>query len=1083
MKKTLLIGLLCIAPTLAFAQIDLDKLDKSSIGKDPVEATNEYEFSSKMSNETGMLYGEIVQQKRIAKAKNKSLNSVVSQDSTLRKRYMLRTHDEVSYVGAFVELHDATDCSAFDAHGVEYVKPFGDIFICQIPVTALGELADEENVKRIEIAQRVYPMLDNARTDANVEDVYNGTNLPTAFTGKDVIVGIIDEGFDFTHPNFYTTDKSEYRIKRVWDQNSDDGTAVTVFGNTVSLGSEFTTEAEILKHATDNTSESHATHVTGIAAGSGCISNSKYRGVAPDADIVAVATNMSNNGITQGIGYILEYATSQGKPCVINMSLGSHQGPHDGTSYTSNFLKTISNTFPNLALVGSAGNEGGDKIHISKNFSKNDTIKRSNITTSSTSKKCTQVNTLIDIWGDAPFAVSVNIYNTEDKKFEDYTPYVWVTNTAQTKNYTLEDKDPLFSDECKVTMSLQTESNGKYHATVTIDNTDQDDSYRYAQLDIKSYDATVHAWINGQYTNFTNGDTDYTVGEVGGISEGIISVGAYTSKNQYESISQGTQKAGFYTDNGEIAPFSSKGPTVDGRMKPDIAAPGNVVVSSVNSYDTDNYGKNGIKTVASYTNNGATHYFGTMQGTSQASPFVAGVVATWMQADPTLNTYEVRDILRTTAVQDSYTGTCPNNTWGYGKIDAYAGLVEVIRRRAQREAENNRNFVIVAKREKGNYFYMTSNLFKNKRFNAADAGTDDLTKIVTENLPDSLVWTCDLRGTTTKLQHGTQYVSWKSGNTAILDATGRELIISFENGIYGFYFADTDTTERLLSLNNTAGNDYFAFYREGQIAELYLLPCTTASSDKDEDDEDTRDCTALPFSESFASSSQGKFTVYDVITASTDKQTWKSTAQYGMKIGGQVSGANVAAESWLISPCINLSSATQPQLTFDHAHRYAGTPANELTLWISTDYTTGAPSTATWKQLTIPQYNTNTNWNFVSSNAIDLSSYKGKNICLAWKYTSSTTAAATWEVKNVVVAEKGASTAISGAKTSDIIAIGLQGEIDIFGTQAGQNVEVYTIAGLHLMTRQAQSDFISLRLPAGFYLVKVDNTIHKVVVQ
>lgn len=643
----------------------------------------------------------------------------MSQDSTLRKRYMLRTRNEVSYVGAFVELHDATDCSAFDAHGVEYVKPFGDIFICQIPVTALGELADEENVKRIEIAQRVYPMLDNARTDANVEDVYNGTDLPTAFTGKDVIVGIIDGGFDFTHPNFYTTDKSEYRIKRVWDQNSDDGTAVTVSGNAISLGSEFATETKILKHATDDASGSHATHVTGIAAGSGCISNSKYRGVAPDADIVAVSClgdyETLSSSVVLGISYITEYAIKSGKPCVINMSLGTHQGPHDGTGLTGALFKEIVDTLSNygigFAMVGAAGNEGGNKIHLSKTFSKNDTIKRSNITTSSTSKKCTQVNTLIDIWGDAPFAVSVNIYNTEEKKFEDYTPYVWVTNTAQTKNYTLEDKDPIFSDECKVTMSLQTESNGKYHATVTIDNTDQDDSYRYAQLDIKSYDATVHAWINGQYTNFTNGNTDYTVGEVGGISEGIISVGAYTSKNQYESISQGTQKASYYADNGEIASFSSKGPTVDGRTKPDIAAPGSVIVSSVNSYDTDNYGKDNKKTVASYTNNGATHYFGTMQGTSQASPFVAGVVATWMQADPTLNTYEVRDILRTTAVQDSYTGTCPNNTWGYGKIDAYAGLVEVIRRRAQREAENNRNFVIVAKREKGNYFYMTSNLF------------------------------------------------------------------------------------------------------------------------------------------------------------------------------------------------------------------------------------------------------------------------------------------------------------------------------------------------------------------------------------
>lgn len=1080
MKKTKFFSLLCLMPALVFAQIDFDlnKLDKSAIGKTPVASTSVCEFSSKMSNQTGMLFGELTEKKRIARAKQKSVSAVVRADSTMMKRYMLRTHEEVCYVSAFVEFEDTDDTEVLDALGVKHIKLWGDIFVCQIPVEVLGDLADDDNVKRIEISQRIYPMLDNARSETNVEIVYAGTNLPHEFTGKDVVVGIIDGGFDFTHPNFYSVDKSEYRIKRVWNQTSTDGTPVYIAGNKVELGSEFTTQPQIINHKYDEKSASHATHVTGIAAGSGCIANSKYRGVAPKADIVAVATNMTDFGIIHGIGYILEYAASQEKPCVINMSLGGHNGPHDGTSQTAQLFKKISDAYQNsgigVVLVGAAGNEGGDKIHYSNTFSETDNLVLNAV---QFWNRATNVSCGIDLWSNAEFGISGGILNANTKEIESSTPFVQTSNTAQTVNYTIEDKDPLLKDKCHFTITTQREaSNGKYHATVTIDNTDQDDSYRYACLAIKSNSGVLHAWIYSPSDGsviFADGDTKYTVGEVGGISEGIISVGAYTTKNQWESISKGTQNADFYTSIGKIAPFSSLGPTTDGRMKPDIAAPGNVVVSSVNRFDTEYYSADGKETVASYTNNGQTHYFGAMQGTSMASPFVAGVVATWLQADPTLNTYDVRDILRATARRDTYTGTAPNNTWGYGKIDAYAGLVEVIRRRAKREAENNRNFVIVARRETGNYFYMTSSLYKNKRFNAANTGTADLTKIVTENVPDSLVWTCDLRGTTTKLQHGTQYVSWKSDNTAILDATGRELTIDGGLGSYMFFFADTDSTVRMLALNATVGNDYFAFYREGQMAELYLLPCTTASSG------DTRTCAALPFSESFASSSQGQFTVYDVITAQYNQQTWKPTDKYGMKIGGQVSGANKAAESWLISPCIALSGARKPQLTFSHTHRYAGTPSKEFTLWISTDYTAGAPSSATWQQLTIPEYGTNNDWNFVSSTAIDLSKYNGQKVCLAWKYTSSTSAAGVWEVKNVSVAEE-TTTANKVVDSEKIIVIGIPGEIAIFGLQAGQRIEVYSTTGMRLRTQKATSDFASLPMPSGFYLVKVGNTLQKV---
>lgn len=115
-----------------------------------------------------------------------------------------------------------------------------------------------------------------------------------------------------------------------------------------------------------------------------------------------------------------------------------------------------------------------------------------------------------------------------------------------------------------------------------------------------------------------------------------------------------------------------------------------------------------------------------------------------------------------------------------------------------------------------------------------------------------------------------------------------------------------------------------------------------------------------------------------------------------------------ASESWLISPSIDLSSATAPNLTFEHTGKYftSNKLTTEQTLWVSTNYTEGAPSTATWTQLTIPTWPSGSDWTFVSSGAIDLSAYTANsNVRLAFKYASTTAGAATWELKNLVVKE------------------------------------------------------------------------------
>ena len=157
------------------------------------------------------------------------------------------------------------------------------------------------------------------------------------------------------------------------------------------------------------------------------------------------------------------------------------------------------------------------------------------------------------------------------------------------------------------------------------------------------------------------------------------------------------------------------------------------------------------------------------------------------------------------------------------------------------------------------------------------------------------------------------------------------------------------------------------------------------------------------FYESFTNG-QGEFTINDVLLSGDLTYVWKhESGQYGtyMKASGYKGGAT-ASESWLISPAISLVGATTPAVSFDHCHKFAGTPANELTLWVSEN------DGADWTQLVISTYGSNNDYNFVT-NTTDLTAYVGKTIKLALKYVSTTSAAATWEVNNFKVAENNGS--------------------------------------------------------------------------
>lgn len=150
----------------------------------------------------------------------------------------------------------------------------------------------------------------------------------------------------------------------------------------------------------------------------------------------------------------------------------------------------------------------------------------------------------------------------------------------------------------------------------------------------------------------------------------------------------------------------------------------------------------------------------------------------------------------------------------------------------------------------------------------------------------------------------------------------------------------------------------------------------------------------LPYEETFGSS-LGDFTAEGEIPTGLT-YVWAYDSSYGAKASAYVSGTRYAQESYLVSPILNLEGVENAKMSFDHAGNYFGTKTEEATLWVR-------PVGGEWEQLTIPTYFSS--WTFVNSGEIDLSAYVGEKIQIGFKYTSTSTVAGTWEIKNVKVEE------------------------------------------------------------------------------
>jgi subtilisin family serine protease len=553
-----------------------------------------------------------------------------------------------------------------DLAGLAYLgSEVGDIVTIKFPVENLAYINQVKNLEYLEVADRIAGM-SNARTvkDARVDSVWMGYGLSQPYTGKNVLIGVTDWGFDYNHPMFMDTTLTTSRIRAAWDHFKISGDQPTGYG----YGVEYDTPTELSTAESDTASTyydyaTHGSHVAGIAGGSGA--GTEHRGIAFEAEFLFNSIQLDVGAAIDAFNWMKGIADTDGKRLVINMSWGLYYiGTMDGTSLVSQAIDNL--TAQGVVFVTSAGNNGDADFHLKKDFS-GDTL-RSRIQFYGYHLHNNMWGQSISSWGEVgnSYAMQLEIYDNAGNLL-DSTPTYTTNDVGYHDSIVVIGTDTIFYN---YTIESAHVLNNRPMIWARVKNTN---TALFVVMKTYASSGRVHYWnvveldngVGNWGLNFISygnggaaGDPAYGVGEPA-CTESAITVAAHGGANFNQS---GTEYPG------SLAGFSSEGPTYDERMKPDVSAPGVGVISSINSYTTASYSTN-----SSITFNGRTYDFSSFSGTSMSSPAVAGVAALMLEANSGLTAPQLKDMIKSAARQDNKTGSISwpgDPDWGMGKMTA-----------------------------------------------------------------------------------------------------------------------------------------------------------------------------------------------------------------------------------------------------------------------------------------------------------------------------------------------------------------------------------------------------------------------------
>jgi subtilisin family serine protease len=454
-----------------------------------------------------------------------------------------------------------------------------------------------------------------------------------------------------------------------------------------NYGAEYT-EAEInAGNVSEKDTDGHGTHVTGTAASSGnelvldgTQSTPEHRGMAPKADIVAVKAgneSFSNANVIDALSYCDQVGSNEGKPVVANMSLGGHNAPHDGTSTLAQTVDQFTNdgSATGRVAVVSAGNEGGQPIHTSSSVGSGNTSSEPWTVGSYSATSGTQNDyffTTSWINGSNDLQITVTSPNGESLSLS-------ATGSSTTTNSTDTPDGAIYIES-----GIGSSNGDRYFEVWVFDNTaSQPPAQGTWTIDVTnngSSSTTYHGWTYDHTVpgSFDNGNGQYSIGSPG-TAASAITVGSYVHRWRWTDKDDNSYAYDGSSDNrDDISTFSSRGPLRDGSQKPDIAAPGQGMISAL-SLDKSNPRSSRIMP-------GGKHRM--IKGTSMSAPVVAGSAALLLQEDATLTSSDIESYFTNNATVDDFVttyGSTPNSTFGAGKLDVLGAMVDLLGGSHQRE--------------------------------------------------------------------------------------------------------------------------------------------------------------------------------------------------------------------------------------------------------------------------------------------------------------------------------------------------------------------------------------------------------------
>lgn len=622
----------------------------------------------------------------------------IAKEKTYKKRKIADVEQigGVDMISAFIVTKD-NSFSNLKSLGVVIQSEFKNMVAALIPVDKIADVAALDNVTKIEVAEVLEPTNDLQRSATQAGDAITNSaaaqalGLSKQYTGKDVILGIIDTGIDFQHIAFKDASGNS-RIVRAYMLSGSNSTSLTTYSSA----------SQISGLTYDTNAEDHGTHTSTTAGGSSVIvngsnvtvtndhANATYGGMAPEANLViAGLSSLYTTSIGTAIQNICNYADQVGKPCVISLSLGSQMGPHDGTGTIASIVDQYAGD--NHIIVYAASNDGmraapfvemgvnsgggmyasgtstSSKpmiVNVQRAFSNADgnvemlsptitAYARTAGVPTSLKFHVVNVNTGAIVYSSSAYTSSTTISVTGSSGLAQY----FKSSTSYQNQY---------GDAGSIRLvRTQDTSNNKYYwqiycpimlSTSYADNDDDgvyNSNYAFCVSvypTSSTASTTIDMWeeyaswfgtdlnLSSTSYNYCPGNDDCSVSDNACYSK-VISVGAYVTRNSVTDYA-GTAHdfTSDYPNIGDHASFSSwqtQGYGPLGTPLPHINAPGARIIAGVNHYHTasvDDYSYWSDDYIGDLVVNNSNYPYAAMEGTSMATPCVSGIIAQWLQA-------------------------------------------------------------------------------------------------------------------------------------------------------------------------------------------------------------------------------------------------------------------------------------------------------------------------------------------------------------------------------------------------------------------------------------------------------------------